>query len=363
MRRMTDSAQSADRRYRRYTFRRRATWRIAAVSLVLTLLASPLAWYVAQERAEDDIVALAIEETGRLLYHHDALDLSGPQAAAAARRITGGLFDIAEIYDRSGAKLAAASTATGREIDTQWPRHGQPDDARPSYERVRLPDWRWILRVFVPRHTTLTQTQGPVSGFFEGVRVVPDWQRPERFAAALVAALMVGCASLPCGAAIYPVVVHLSAEYERKAPREVLDDAQPLRSGGDGRLTPTGDRYSGHAIQRQRERTAPAAARMRTPPFRRLRETLNELLRGRIAALRGARFPAYLLDRLRSLHAARQRLHPACRFFSVSFANAAVVGLRFGGKKGCVDDEMAMIPPPRRRRRAASVGLTPCRWD
>ena len=54
------------------------------------------------------------------------------------------------------------------------------------------------------------------------MRIVPAWQERQIFAAALTVALMVGLASLLCGAALYPVVVHLSADNERKA-REVLD--------------------------------------------------------------------------------------------------------------------------------------------
>jgi len=57
---------------------------------------------------------------------------------------------------------------------------------------------------------------------------------------------------------------------------------------------------------------------------RRLRKTLNKLLRGRIAALRGARSLAYLFDMPRSLRSARLALHPAhCflqRFLSERYA-------------------------------------------
>ena len=47
---------------------------------------------------------------------------------------------------------------------------------------------------------------------------------------------------------------------------------------------------------------------------RALRETLNNWLRGRIAALRGARSLAYLLDMSRSLRSVRLALHPARSF-------------------------------------------------
>ena len=39
---------------------KRAAWRIAAVSLLLASLASPLSWWVAQESAEASTVALAV---------------------------------------------------------------------------------------------------------------------------------------------------------------------------------------------------------------------------------------------------------------------------------------------------------------
>jgi hypothetical protein len=102
------------------SFNRRTAWRIAAVSIVRATLASPVAWFVAQERAEESTVSLAIEESQRLLHHFNAITLA------------------------------------------------------------------------------------------------------QMLANALTAALMIGLASLLCGAAIYPVVVRLSADNEQKA-REVLD--------------------------------------------------------------------------------------------------------------------------------------------
>jgi HD-GYP domain-containing protein (c-di-GMP phosphodiesterase class II) len=60
-----------------------------------------------------------------------------------------------------------------------------------------------------------------VAGYFEGVRIISDWQHDQMFGSALTVALMVGIASLMCGAVIYPVVVRLSAENVRKT-NEIL---------------------------------------------------------------------------------------------------------------------------------------------
>jgi len=208
------------------SFNKRTAIRIAAVSVLLASIASPASWYVAREAEEEGIVALAIEESGRLLRHYDAIDLTGPDAAAhavtAAKTISGGLFDIAEIYSSDGRKLAESLTRDGEVVESVLPKHGPPEYTAASYESMELPGGRWVLRVFVPLRSSATDTHGPITGYFEGVRVVPKWQQDHIFANALNVALMVSLASLLCGAVIYPVVVHLSADNERKA-REVLD--------------------------------------------------------------------------------------------------------------------------------------------
>jgi len=207
------------------TFNRRTAIRIAAVSLLLAAVASPIAWFVARENAEEATVSLAMEESRRLLRHFDAVALNGPKAgekaAKAARTIAGGLFDIAEIYDEHGDKLAEAMTDAGAAVEERLPGHGRPAYQAASYESLNFGDALWVLRVFVP-----LQEEGGgaarISGYFEGVRVVSAWQREQMRANALSAALLAGLASLLCGAVIYPVVVRLSADNQRKA-REVLD--------------------------------------------------------------------------------------------------------------------------------------------
>lgn len=210
------------------SFNKRTAIRIAIVSVLLAAIASPLAWFVAHRDAEEGTVALAMEESRRLLHlhHFDAAALSGPEAGEhagkAAHALAGGLFDIAEIYNRRGEKLAIAMTEEGRVVEAQLPAHVRPDYVAATFESLRLADKRWILRVFVPLHDESGRQPGRIAGYFEGVRVISAWQRGQMFGYALSAALMVGLASLFCGAAIYPVVVHLSADNERKA-HEILE--------------------------------------------------------------------------------------------------------------------------------------------
>jgi len=207
-------------------FQKRTALRIALVSVVLASLASPIAWWVAREAAEESVVALANEESGRLLHRFNSINLSGPDAEqhakAAAYAIAGGLFDIAEIYDTQGRKLAESLTAEGEAVEAQLPKHGAPHYSAASYESLKPSANRWLLRVFVPLRTSASDPKAPITGYFEGVRVVPNWQQDQIFSDSLTMALMVGLASLACGVVLYPVVVHLSADNARKA-REVLE--------------------------------------------------------------------------------------------------------------------------------------------
>jgi HD-GYP domain-containing protein (c-di-GMP phosphodiesterase class II) len=207
-------------------FNQRAAMRIAAVSIVLACIVAPFAWLIATESAEEEVVALAMEESQRFLHHFNAIDLVGADAAVhaqeAARTITGGIFDIAEIYGQSGLKIAEAATEEGDQIESMLPRHGNPVYTKSSYESLQLPDKRWVLRVFIPLRDRDAGASAPITGYFEGVRVVPEWQSEHIQNSAFGSALLAGLGALFCGAFIYPIVVRLSADNERKA-REVLD--------------------------------------------------------------------------------------------------------------------------------------------
>jgi HD-GYP domain-containing protein (c-di-GMP phosphodiesterase class II) len=202
-------------------FNRRVALRIATVSLLLATVSGPLAWMVAREQAEESIVSFAMEESRRLLQQQNAFHLDGPDAAQhaaqAAQTLAGGLFEIAEIYQADGLRLAESLTTEGKQIEKDISRHGKPQYQAPFYESQHLTRERWVLRVFVPLREGATLT-----GYFEGVRLIPEWQRRQIVSSALSVALMVVLASLACGGVLYPIVIRLGAENARKT-REVLE--------------------------------------------------------------------------------------------------------------------------------------------
>ena len=204
---------------------RKAALRIAAVSVLLAASVSPLAWFLGREVAEESTVFLAIEESRKLAEHSDAFVLEGESARQAAReaaeRLIGGLFDIAELYDRSGTKLAEATTDAGEAVESELPPHHRPDYVSASYESLTLADDRWVMRVMVPFHADAS-TDAAVTGYFEGVRIVPAWQQAQIHSSSLRSAVISAVAALLCGLVLFPVVVRLSTENARKA-REVLE--------------------------------------------------------------------------------------------------------------------------------------------
>ncbi len=206
-------------------YKKRAAQRIAIVSITLAVICSPVAWLISRENAEEEIVAFAIEESRRLLLYLNQTPLTTTdgirQAQEGAKTLTGGLFDIAEVYDGNGNKVAKQLSIMGHQIEIVLPPHQRPDYADARYENVAInlagmP--RNVIRVFVP----LYDSQRQKLGYFEGVRAVPQWQQEQLSSDATIVALMVAIASLLCGMAIYPVVTQLSRENERKT-KDIFD--------------------------------------------------------------------------------------------------------------------------------------------
>ncbi len=206
-----------------HSYRRKAAILIALISTLLAIAASTAAWFVAQENAEHATVQLAMEESRRMIGQFDLADLNGPDgktiATQAARTLAGGLFEIAEIYRQDGTLLAEWSTPAGERLESQLNEYGGDLSQKPDYETLHLPGDRWVLRVTVPLFDG-TVTDAPLA-YFEGVRLVPDWQRQSMLDTTLAAALMAALAAIACGLVIYPIVVHLNNENDRKS-RDLL---------------------------------------------------------------------------------------------------------------------------------------------
>lgn len=200
------------------TYNQKAAIRITIITLCVSMFFGTMSWFFAKEKAEENAVAIATEESQRLIQHfttsEQGIVLTRQTAKIAADAIIGGLFDIAEIYSSSGDKLAEALTEKGELIEDQLPKHISPDYDKNHYESFYTTEDEWVLRIFVPLYTSAQEIEQ--IGYFEGVRVVSSWEVSSIQMTAFFSAIMASLASILCGIAIYPIVILLSKEVHKK---------------------------------------------------------------------------------------------------------------------------------------------------
>jgi HD-GYP domain-containing protein (c-di-GMP phosphodiesterase class II) len=202
-------------------FHRKLALGTAGVALVVAALAGLAAGFLAHDRAENTLVAQATEDTQRLL-RQEAYRPEGVQATrnaqAAAQTLAAGYYDIAQIYTAGGLLMAEQFSADGRALDAELPPGGARAYTQPWFERRWLPGRRAVLRVFIP-----LRGEGQVlSGYFEGARLVPEWQRQRMLADARRTGLLTALAVLLCAVALYPLALSLNRDSQRRQ-RELLE--------------------------------------------------------------------------------------------------------------------------------------------
>jgi len=207
-------------------FQKRIAIRIGVVSVGLALLLSPFAWFFAQNSMHKSFIELAIEDTHHLVEKGGAIDLESAdvqsQALTAMKNIVTGIFDVAEIYDKDGKKIAEAFNPEGGAIHDQLQGHLTPYFFEPTYQYLKLSDGRSVFNVFVPLYEKSKDRKSPVVAYFEGLRIIPPWQENQVWLVSLVSVLLISLASLLCGALMYPVLIHLNKQNE-KHTQEVLN--------------------------------------------------------------------------------------------------------------------------------------------
>ncbi len=202
-------------------FHRKLALGTAGVALVVAVLSGLAAGFIAHDKAEDSLVAQASEDAQRLL-RHEAFRPDGVQgtrqAVAAVQALTASHFDVAQIYTAGGLLMAEQFSADGRTLDAELPARGARSYTQSWYERRWLPGRRAVLRVFIP----LRSEGQALAGYFEGARLVPDWQRARMLSDARRVGLLTALAVLLCGVALYPLVLRLNRDSQARQ-RELLE--------------------------------------------------------------------------------------------------------------------------------------------
>jgi HD-GYP domain-containing protein (c-di-GMP phosphodiesterase class II) len=202
-------------------FKQKAALGISAVSLALAFVCGVAAWLYSRDNAENTMVAVAVEDSRRLLQQ-EAFELSGPQTAlhaqAAAQALAGGLFDVVALYNASGVLIAEQKTETGHALDQEFGPRVTPVFRQSYFESQALPGKRQLLRLYIVLHSADQKT----TGYVQGARLLPDWQRDLIEAEALKSALLAALTVLLGGIAMYGLFLRLFAQTQAKT-REVLE--------------------------------------------------------------------------------------------------------------------------------------------
>lgn len=202
-------------------FHRKLALGITGVALAVAALAGLATGFMAHDKSEDALVAQITEDTLRLL-RQEAFRPEGPQATrnaqTAVQALAASHFDIAQVYTSGGLLMAEHFSADGRALDAELPVQRARSYTQSWYERRWLPGRRPAQRVFIP-----LRGEGQVlSGYFEGARLVPDWERQRMLRDARHVGYLAALAVLLCGLALYPLVLRLDRDSQRRQ-RELLE--------------------------------------------------------------------------------------------------------------------------------------------
>lgn len=191
------------------------------VALAIGALCGLGASLVASDRAENSLVAQATEDTLRLLHLQEFMP-EGPQATrnavAAVQALSAGYYDIAQIYTAGGLLMAEQVSARGKALESDLPARAAHDYALAWFERRWLPGRRPVVQVFIPVRNESQQ----LVAYFEGARLVPEWQQQRMQTDAQRVGLLAALAAALCALGLYPLALHLNRDQLRRQ-RELLE--------------------------------------------------------------------------------------------------------------------------------------------
>ncbi|HJW03510.1 MAG TPA: HD domain-containing phosphohydrolase [Azospira sp.] len=189
---------------------------------LVSLLLGGGAWYLATERIDDAVVALAQAESAKFQASElEAAEMS-PQELDFLRERTLGFvrdhFVVIELYDRQQRKVVEAVNPAHEDIEAslQGSTHTFPRDGRHHYEKFTILG-NTVVQVLVP----IWNKEKQISGFFEGVFLVsPEEEARLRQDLYLILGVVLA-AVLITTVVLYPVIISLHRDLLRRS-REIL---------------------------------------------------------------------------------------------------------------------------------------------
>jgi HD-GYP domain-containing protein (c-di-GMP phosphodiesterase class II) len=188
---------------------------------LVSLLLGGSAWYVATERIDDAVVALALAESARFQAAElEAAEMSAQQLDFLRQRALGFVRDhfvVIELYDRERRKVVEAVNPAHQDIEAglKGSTHAFPMDGKHHYEKYTILN-NTVVQVLVP----ILDRERNIAGYFEGVFLVsPEEEARLRRDLNLILGLVLAAALITV--VLYPVILSLNRNVLRFS-REVL---------------------------------------------------------------------------------------------------------------------------------------------
>ena len=144
-----------------------------------------------------------------------------------------GNFDAAELYDADWHKLAEVDNDVVDELSQLTRMDHFKQYTQPIYTTKKLIDGRLAINVFVPYLETPDDLTSKPLGYFEGLYIAPEWRVEQMRNLSYGSVLFVTLAVLICGLALYPIMLDLNKERERKAEKLFQSNVLVMKSLGE----------------------------------------------------------------------------------------------------------------------------------
>ena len=144
-----------------------------------------------------------------------------------------GNFDAAELYDAQWTKLAEVDN----NVVTEHAELDRTDHFKqytlPIYKVAKIRDGRLAINVFVPYLETPDNLNSKAIGYFEGLYITPLWRVEQMRSLSFGGVLFVILTVLICGAVLYPIMLDLHQERERKAEKLFQSNVLVMKALGE----------------------------------------------------------------------------------------------------------------------------------
>lgn len=221
------------------TFNQKIGARIAMVSLFFAFACGLIAWHLALYNAERLTASLTVEATKQLvggggpLYKVSQIT---PEAAnkAAKNLVTYGIFDSVEIFDPNWNRLASYQIRDGEHThNSSMESIKIQENENFDFKSYKTTNGRLITNVVAPIKVESSNPNSQLLGYLDGIRVIPKSRERDFKLTSLYSALAIALTTLITGLTLFPILVNLNREKERKSEEVIESHILLMKSLGE----------------------------------------------------------------------------------------------------------------------------------